>query len=120
MFSQKNGQSRTDPLHGAKEVHPMTPELEKQLVNTIVAAFGDDTFDTTSIMWAADDDDETALALASAIEAAIPNCRCSYRHRRGRFKDAPVRRVLEQLAKKHFEVDELGWWRVRQRQSVAA
>lgn len=103
----------------------MTPELEKQLVNAIVAAFGNEAFDITSIILkATDDDDEMALALANAIEAAIPNCRYSRlprSHRRlDRFKDAPVRRVLEPLADKHFDTDEFGWWRVRQRQYVAA
>jgi hypothetical protein len=88
----------------------MTLDQEKQLVNAIVVAFGDEVFDTTSvILRVTNDDDEAALALANAIEAAIPNCRHSYSR-----KGASLRRALEQLAKKHFEVDEFGWWRVRQ------
>ena len=92
----------------------MTTEQEMRLVNAIAAAFGDRRFDTTSIILKANHADE--VELVEAIDSAIPNCR----YRRGRFRDAVLRRELKRLAKKHFETDRAGWWCVLKTEVGAA
>jgi hypothetical protein len=67
----------------------MTQE-QQALVAEIRKVFGDKGFDTTSVIGEA----MFCPALATAIEAAIPNCR--YRRNR-RFRTTVVRRTLTDL-----------------------
>jgi hypothetical protein len=83
----------------------LTPELESQLIDAIAGAFKNEKFDVTSIRIRAAHDP----ALSAAIGAAIPNCR----YRSGWCRDQPLRRLLEQVAEKHFATDTAGWWSVQ-------
>jgi len=79
-------------------------EQEAELVTAISATFRDRNFDVTSIVSAAVD----GSSLAAAIDAAIPNCR----DRHDRLQREVLRRALSPLSK-HFNIDRLGWWSVR-------
>jgi hypothetical protein len=81
----------------------MTRELQT-LVAEIQRLFGGKCFDTTSVILKAME----CPKLATAIEAAIPNCR---RRRSVCFRAPLVRRALTDLAQKHFTTDQCGWWR---------
>jgi hypothetical protein len=83
----------------------MTSE-QRALVVEIQRSFGGGCFDTTSVICEAMEDPR----LASAVEAAAPNCR----HRSGRFRDRAVRRILTDLAKERFTTDHYGWWCIRE------
>jgi hypothetical protein len=85
-------------------------EADKLLIEAIAAAFKHEKFDTTSIIFKADDD----MRLAEAIEAAVPDCR--YRSNwleKGRFKKRSLQRVLQPLSNRHFVTDNFGWWSVK-------
>ena len=80
---------------------------QKQLIAEIWRVFGSGPFDTTRVICRAMD----LPKLAAAIDAAAPNCRRRSR-RPGSFQSHILRRVLTDLAKKHFITDEYGWWHI--------
>jgi hypothetical protein len=88
----------------------MTPEQEKHLVAVISATFGARNFDASSIIGEAGYN----TTLAAAIDAAVPHSRYRSGGRRGRYRYAAVRRVLQPLSR-HFDSDDHGWWLVPKR-----
>jgi hypothetical protein len=94
----------------------MTTEQTQWLLDAIAATFGNERFDTTSIICAADSG--RALDLANAIDAIIPHARYRSGYNRGNFRVLALHRVIDPWGKKHFDTDELGWWSIRNPHTV--
>ena len=78
---------------------------EQELIDSIAAALAGRCFDTTTILAAA----ETEPRLAAALDVLVPAG-----SRNGRLRSRRARHVLTEMAERDlFDVDRLGWWRLR-------
>jgi hypothetical protein len=96
----------------------MTPEQAQRLLDAIIATFGTERFDTTSIVCAADSG--RAPALADAITAIIPHARYRSGYNRGNFRVLALHRVIDPWGRERFYTDELGWWHIENPHAVPA